>query len=116
MLHAYQRTCAICRLRHVELLDAAHIVSDSDGGEPIVPNGISLCKIHHAAYDFSLIGIRPDYRVEVRRDVLAETDGPTLRHSLQEVHEMRLELPRQKAARPAPDLLDIRYQHFLEAS
>lgn len=116
VLHAYERSCAICRLRHVELLDAAHIVSDSDGGEPIVPNGISLCKIHHAAYDFALIGIRPDYGVEVRSDVLTETDGPTLRHSLQEIHEARLELPRQRAARPDPDLLEVRYRHFREAS
>lgn len=115
VLFAYQRTCAICRLRHVELLDAAHIVSDGDGGEPIVPNGIALCKIHHAAYDFSLIGIRPDYHVEVRPDVLAETDSPTLRHSLQEVHQSRLDLPRQRAARPDPDLLKIRYSQFREA-
>jgi putative restriction endonuclease len=115
VLHAYEGACAICHLRHVELLDAAHIVADSEGGEPVVPNGISFCKIHHAAFDFSLIGVRPDYRIEVREDVLAESDGPTLRHSLQEVHGTVLELPRQRAARPDPDLLEIRYQRFREA-
>jgi putative restriction endonuclease len=116
VLRAYERSCAICHLRHDELLDAAHILSDSEGGEPIVPNGIALCKIHHAAFDFSLIGVRPDYRIEVREDVRAESDGPTLRHSLQEVHGTMLELPRQRAARPDHDLLEIRYARFREAS
>lgn len=115
VLHAYEHKCAICRLRHVELLDAAHIVPDTEGGEPIVTNGLSLCKIHHAAYDYWLIGVRPDFRIEVRTDVLAENDGPTLRHSLQEIHGARIDLPRERAARPDPDLLEIRYSRFRDA-
>ena len=39
VLRAYQTQCAICRLRHRELLDAAHIVPDKEGGDPRVPNG-----------------------------------------------------------------------------
>ncbi len=50
----------MCRLKHVDLLDAAHILSDSDGGQPVVTNGLSLCKIHHAAYDRGIVGVRPD--------------------------------------------------------
>jgi putative restriction endonuclease len=49
VLRAYERACAMCRLKHVDLLDAAHILSDSEGGQPVVTNGLSLCKIHHAA-------------------------------------------------------------------
>ena len=42
--------CALCRLRHQELLDAAHITPDSEAeGEPLVSNGVVLCKLHHAA-------------------------------------------------------------------
>jgi putative restriction endonuclease len=35
------------------LLDAAHIVADKDEqlGQPVVPNGIPLSKIHHAAFN-----------------------------------------------------------------
>ncbi len=52
VIQAYGRRCAICSLRHVELLDAAHIIPDSEtGGDAIVTNGLALCKIHHAAYD-----------------------------------------------------------------
>ena len=51
VLDAYQDQCSLCRLRHRELLDAAHIIPDSDpDGEPVVPNGLALCKLHHAAF------------------------------------------------------------------
>ena len=49
VLQAYRNHCAICKLKHRVLLDAAHIIPDSQGGRPEVPNGLSLCKIHHAA-------------------------------------------------------------------
>ena len=51
VLRAYRSQCALCRLRHHELLDAAHIVPDSEAGPPSVPNGLALCKLHHAAFD-----------------------------------------------------------------
>ncbi|MDP9459861.1 MAG: HNH endonuclease [Actinomycetota bacterium] len=52
VLQAYETRCAMCQLRHADLLDAAHIIRDADeGGLPVVPNGLALCKIHHAAYD-----------------------------------------------------------------
>lgn len=56
VLAAYQTRCAICVLRHAMLLDAAHIIPDQDRrGEAMVPNGLSLCKLHHAAYDADLL-------------------------------------------------------------
>ncbi|MBV6509486.1 MAG: hypothetical protein JJLCMIEE_02578 [Acidimicrobiales bacterium] len=116
VLTAYESKCAICRLRHTELLDAAHIRSDADGGAPVVPNGISMCKIHHAAYDSDLLGVDPDYRVLIRADVLEESNGPTLRYALQELHGSKLELPRQRAARPDRDLLAERFERFSRAS
>ncbi|HEX7096756.1 MAG TPA: HNH endonuclease, partial [Acidimicrobiales bacterium] len=115
VLAAYDNRCALCRLRHRELLDAAHIRADTDGGEPVVTNGIAMCKIHHAAFDHQLMGVRPDYIIEVRRDVLAEADGPTLRYALQGLHNQRIEVPRRRADRPDPDLLEERYEQFRKA-
>lgn len=116
VLAAYDNRCALCRLRHLELLDAAHIRSDSLGGEPVVTNGIAMCKIHHAAFDSLLMAVRPDYAIEVRRDILSEEDGPTLRYALQGLHGERIELPRQRAARPNHELLEERYEQFRAAS
>lgn len=112
VLAAYSRQCAICRLRHVDLLDAAHIVGDAESGQPTVDNGLSLCKIHHAAFDRGILGVRPDYVVQVRGDVLLEVDGPMLRHGLQDVHGWRLELPARLADQPGPDLLARRWAAF----
>lgn len=116
VLTAYSRQCALCHLRHVPLLDAAHIKEDRDGGEPIVPNGVAMCAIHHRAYDNTVLGIRPDYVIEIRRDVLVEKDGPTLLHSLQGLHEAKMALPRNQAAWPRQDLLEERYTRFRAAS
>jgi putative restriction endonuclease len=65
VITAYNGRCALSRLPEPLLLDAAHIVADKDEqlGHPVVPNGIPLSKIHHAAFDAHLIGIDPDYRV-----------------------------------------------------
>lgn len=115
VLIAYKSACALCNLRHEELLDAAHIKEDSDGGQPIVPNGVAMCAIHHRAFDGNVIGIRPDYVIEVRPDVLEETDGPTLQFALQGVHGADLNLPKQAAARPDVALLEERYERFRAA-
>lgn len=58
VLPAYSDRCAICRLREVRLLDAAHIVGDAEElGAPVVSNGLSLCSIHHRAFDEDLVGV-----------------------------------------------------------
>ena len=113
MLSAYKDQCALCRLRHRELLDAAHIIPDSEpDGKPIVKNGIALCKLHHAAFDNFFIGIRPDFKVVVRPDVLEETDGPMLRHGLQGLHDTRMLIPRKIDFRPNAGLLERRWERF----
>ena len=66
-----------------ELLDAAHIKSDSEGGRAAVSNGLALCRIHHGAFDADILGISPDYQVTIRSSVLDTFDGPTLQHALE---------------------------------
>ena len=113
VVSAYQEQCACCRLRHLELLDAAHITPESDPeGEPVVPNGISLCKLHHSAFDCNILGIRPDYVIEINREVLEEEDGPMLKHGLQGLHQSSLILPRSKSLYPDQKRLEVRYQDF----
>jgi len=114
VLHAYATKCTICR--HATLLDAAHILSDSLGGEPVVPNGLAMCKIHHAAYDQDLLSITPDYRVQVKPSVMLGSDGPMLLHGLQEIDGWAIELPRWKAQRPDRQLLLARHSNFLRSA
>lgn len=114
VLRAYRTQCALCRLRHHELLDAAHILPDSEAGAPLVSNGLALCKLHHAAFDKMFVGVRPDSIIEVRRDILDERDGPMLLHGLKRLHGTRLHAPRKTEDRPDPALLQMRYDRFLE--
>lgn len=117
VIRAYRVNCSVCSLHgHAELLDAAHILPDGHPkGKPILPNGLSLCKLHHAAFDTQVIGIRPDYVVEVRQDVLKEHDGPMLQHGLQGMSGRRLVLPSRTEQRPDPTFLEERYELFRKA-
>lgn len=82
----------------------------------MVRNGMALCKIHHAAYDRHILGVRPDLIVEIRADLLAEIDGPMLRYGLQERHRQPLmAVPRSRAERPDPELLAVSYATFRAA-
>ena len=116
VIYAYHNQCAFCRLKHQELLDAAHILPDNDpDGLPTINNGISLCKIHHAAFDKLFIGIRPDYIIEVRTDILKESDGPMLLHGIQELHGKGIIKPSLRDNWPSEEFLDRRYQLFRKA-
>jgi putative restriction endonuclease len=116
VLQAYQECCAICQLRHQELLDAAHILPDGHpDGEPIIPNGLALCKLHHAAFDKNILGIRPDLVVELRLDILKEVDGPMLKWGLQHFQGSQLHVPRAKDLRPNQNFLEQRYSLFRSA-
>jgi putative restriction endonuclease len=118
VLRAYRSHCAVCRLRHEELLEAAHIIPDRDPrGVPEVRNGLSLCQLHHGAFDAKILGIRPDLIIQIRHDILAERDGPMLRHGLQGFDGKKLAVvPKAAELRPDPDYLDERYAAFLAAS
>ena len=116
VLLAYQNHCALCNLKHVELLDAAHIISDKeDIGDPIIQNGLALCKIHHAAFDNNFIGVSPDYIIKIRPDFLKETDGPMLRYGIQSLNNVKLILPTHKIHWPDKERLERRYLDFLKA-
>jgi putative restriction endonuclease len=116
VLDAYRSQCAFCRLKHRELLDAAHIIPDNlPEGKSTIDNGLSLCKLHHAAYDSFIIGVTPDYIIQVRQDVLEEEDGPVLQHGLKELHGSKLILPSSKNKYPSRDALDWRYSRFTRA-
>lgn len=114
VIRAYSTRCAVCELGHGVLLDAAHIVGDrKERGEPVVANGLSLCKIHHAAYDSNLMGIAPDLVVHINRRLLEEVDGPMLEHGLKGMHGRKISVPRRAADRPDPDRLALRHRDFV---
>lgn len=117
VLAAYNSQCAVCRLRHRELLDAAHIIPDNlPESKPTIDNGISLCKLHHAAYDSFILGVTPDFVIQVREDILLEEDGPVLQHGLKGLHKAKLVLPTSQSHWPSRKSLEWRYSRFIRAA
>jgi putative restriction endonuclease len=116
VLVAYSSRCTICRLKETRLLDAAHIVGDlEEEGEPAVTNGLSLCSIHHRAFDQDLVGVSPEYTVHVAPRLLDDEDGPML-ELLKGFHKKRIEVPSRRTWRPDPELLAERYERFRAVS
>ena len=70
------------------------------GGCDILSNGMSLCRLHHAAFDRLLLGVHSSYVIHVRRDILEEMDGPMLRHGLQGLEGQRIHVPSRRVERP----------------
>jgi putative restriction endonuclease len=113
VITAYNGRCAVTGLPEQRLLDAAHIISDGNEqlGQAIVPNGIPLSKIHHAAFDAHLIGIDPDFQIHVSRRLLGQNDGPML-ELLKKLHGERVHLPIRVRDRPDRDRLAVRFDVF----
>jgi putative restriction endonuclease len=44
--------------------------------------------------------VHPDYQIELRRDVLEESDGPMLIHGLQGFHGKPIRVPSRPQLRP----------------
>ena len=117
VISAYNGRCALSGLPEQRLLDAAHIISDKDErlGQPVVPNGLPLSKIHHAAFDAHLIGIDPDYQLHVSEGLLDLHDGPML-EALKQLDGGMLHLPNREKDYPDRDRLSLRYEQFKVAA
>jgi putative restriction endonuclease len=112
VIPAYRDQCAICRLREVRLLDAAHIIGDPEPtGTPEIRNGLSLCSIHHRAFDQDLVGVSPDYEVRVAGRLLEDDDGPML-DLLKGFEGSKIALPRRSESRPDTERLALRFERF----
>lgn len=117
VLIAYENRCAMCRLGRVQLLEAAHIVPDThEHGTAEISNGLSLCRIHHAAYDHNLIGVSPDMKIHVGPEIMSATnEGPVLEHGLQNLHQVELQPPISEDYRPSRQGLELRFEEFKNA-
>jgi putative restriction endonuclease len=117
VITAYNGRCALSGLPEPLLLDAAHIVADKDErfGQPLVPNGIPLSKIHHAAFDAHLIGIDPDYRLHVSERLLGQNDGPML-EALKRLNGGTIHLPNRTKDLPDRERLALRFERFRAAA
>ena len=103
----YNYTCAVCRLRIVTMdgesaTDAAHIIPLCISHSNDVRNGISLCKLHHWAFDKGLISLSETYQVFVSPLVVEQ--GP-VEWRLTKLRDKSILLPEHDQLYPAQEAL-----------
>lgn len=108
VLGAYDNHCAVCRLQ-LELVEAAHIIPvGAPGSNDLTSNGLALCRLHHGAYDESLIGIREDYHITANDGKLAELRRRNLAAGEQLLSTLvcsTILLPQNQTEWPRPEFL-----------
>ncbi len=78
VVHLYDYRCAFCRLKVIKeisqnIVDGAHIKPFSRFYDSTIPNGISLCKNHHWAFDQGWFYIDEDYKIRVSRNLVEDS-------------------------------------------
>ncbi len=110
VLQAYNNRCAICGTA-LKLVDAAHIIPVSDPrGDDDITNGLALCRLHHAAYDTGLIGVRGDYAIILNSAAATRLHQVGLDGGLPEFRAAlppTIRLPNVQEVRPNPSKLRI---------
>lgn len=107
IMRIYEYTCAVCQL-HILTLDgqsvteAAHIIPFKKSYNNDVRNGISLCRLHHWAFDEGLISFSDTYKVIVSE--LMSERGPT-EWKLTTLSGKGILLPERKELYPAQEAL-----------
>lgn len=110
----YQNRCAFCGsgLLHPKgwsETDAAHIVPRSLKGADDTRNGILLCKAHHWAFDWGMVGITSQYKIIVPSVVSGLPENASLGGlALKEIF-----LPSEKKLFPSLEALEWHRQNLL---
>ena len=103
----YDYTCAVCRLCIITMdgesaTDAAHIIPFRISKNDDVRNGISLCKLHHWAFDRGLISLSETHQVFVSPLVVEQ--GP-MEWRLTKLRGNSIMLPEHDQLYPAQEAL-----------
>lgn len=75
----YENRCAICGKKRFTNsgypeVEASHIYPKSKDGSDDPRNGISLCKLHHWAFDNGLLSINNDYTIIINPKILDDSN------------------------------------------
>lgn len=107
VLMAYEYRCAICgldlRMGGRELgLEAAHIKWHQARGPDTIPNGLSLCSLHHKLFDRGAIGLSDDRSLLISEAVHG-TEG--FANCLLTHHGQQIRHPQRPAYAASPDFI-----------
>jgi len=108
VLQAYSHQCALCPIS-LNLVDAAHIIPvKRPHSTDEVTNGLALCRLHHAAYDAGLVGVKSDYSILLNPRVVERLGELNFLHGLADFKALlrsRIRHPAEPEVRPNPEYL-----------
>jgi putative restriction endonuclease len=100
---AYNNKCAMCGIG-LELIEAAHIVPHShELGTDEIDNGISLCALHHTAYDRSLIYFDEQLEILINESKMEYLEKVGLDSGIRKFEKLAfdmIQLPENHSLRP----------------
>jgi putative restriction endonuclease len=101
--NAYDNRCAMCGIQ-LELIEAAHIVPHShEKGTDEIGNGISLCALHHTAYDKSLIFFDEEFNIIINEKKMEYLEKMGLDSGFRKFRALsfdKIQLPANHTLRP----------------
>jgi putative restriction endonuclease len=99
---AYGQACAVTGEHSLPVLEAAHILPYSEGGEHAVRNGLLLRSDLHRLFDAGFVTVTPDHRFEVSRRLRDRWHNGRTYYAF---HGRAIHLPGDRAESPDPALL-----------
>ncbi len=124
VLQAYDRSCAFCGMKistpdnAIWEAQAAHIVPHSFMGKDDIWNGLSLCHIHHWAFDVGWLSIQDDFTIQVSSKIatLSPLFGKMQGFDCVRIYsteKIQMRLPSNKNLRPHQAALVWHREHVL---
>lgn len=114
VMSAYNFHCCISGITAAELLEACHIVdwSQDKQNRTNPKNGLCMNPFFHKAYDKHLIGITPDMKIVVSKELLFASTEASFSSYLGTINGRNILLPDRFL--PQKELLEIHYDKFIE--
>lgn len=106
---AYRGACAVTREHSTPVLEAAHIMPYSLGGEHRADNGLLLRSDLHRLYDRGYVAVTPDYRFRVSDSLREEFNNGRSYYSFDDT---AIALPEELDLRPRPERLEWHLQEI----
>lgn len=99
----YQRRCAITQEKALPVLEAAHILPVSEGGQHLIANGMLLRSDLHRLFDRGYVTVTPKHRVRVSKRLKEDFDNGEPYYPFE---GSDIWLPRDEALRPGKEFLE----------